>query len=234
MTTACLLLTMMLAIDKRTDASQGPLESRAREFVASFTAGKFDAASKDFNASMRAVVTPSALAAMKEHSEIVLGSFRAITAVRQRHEGDFRVVEIECSYEKSPASFRVAFDAEDLVGALFLDPIRTEPVDPLLEAAARALLKDFVAGDFEAMRKQFDTKLRYQLHPLKLATLRTQVATSYGKFRSVKEVHQITDAPYRNIDLIAEYDRSSVLFRVAFDSAARVTGVRLAPVERDQ
>ena len=102
MTMACLFLSMLLAIEQ----PPGPLESIAREFVNNFNSARFDVASKDFNESMRAVVTPSILADLKQQSDNALGGFRSIAALRQRKEGGFRVIEFVCKYEKSLASFQ--------------------------------------------------------------------------------------------------------------------------------
>jgi hypothetical protein len=228
-TIAPLLLSILLAIDQRGGAGRTPLESMARDLLTSFNAGRFEAASKDFNETMRATATPSILAELKRRSDAELGGFRFITDVRQRSEGGFRIVELVCKYEKSSASFRVVFDIDNSIGAIFLDPIAIAPVDPALEVTARALLKNFVAGDFEATAKQFDPKLRVQLPPPRLAQLQAQVTKTYGTFRSVTAINQVTEQDYRTIELTAAYDRLPVLFLVVFDSAGHVTGVKIGP-----
>ncbi|MDQ6799323.1 MAG: DUF3887 domain-containing protein [Acidobacteriota bacterium] len=232
MTIACLLFSMLLQVGPQPRVVlRSPLESRAREFVANFNSRKFDMVSKDFNETMRAAVTPAVLADLKQQSDSNLGRFQSIILVRQRREGGFRVVEIVCRYEKSLASFRVAFDSEDRIGALYLDPIAAEPVEPVLEAAARDWLRNVNAGDFEAATRHFEKNLQMQLSPSKLEKLQVQIKNSYGKFRSIKEVHQMTEEPFRTIDLIAAYERASVLIHVAFNSSDRITGIRLEPVQ---
>jgi hypothetical protein len=230
MTLATLVLGILLQIGRPPRVIRSPLESKARDFVTNFTKSRFDMASKDFNESMRAVVTPSVLAEVKQQSDVNLGAFRSIVMVRQRKAGNFRVVEVVCRFEKSLGTFRVTFDVLDNIGTVYLDPLATEPVEPVLEATARELLKNFVAKDFEAATSHFDRKMQIQLSPSKLAKMQTQVANAYGEFRSVKEVRQITDEPYRTIELIAVYDRSSVSIRIAFNSEDLVTGIRLLPV----
>lgn len=230
MTIATLILGILLQIGRPPRVIRSPVESKARDFVTNFTKSRFDMASKDFNESMRVVVTPSALAEVKQQSDVNLGQFRSIVMVRQRREDNFRVVEVVCRFEKSLGAFRVAFDLLDNIGAVYLDPLTTEPVEPVLEAAAREFLKNFVAKDFEAATSHLDRNMQIQLSPSKLAKMQTQVANSYGEFRSVKEVRQITDEPYRTIELIAVYDRSSVSIRIAFNSEDLVTGIRLLPV----
>ena len=233
MTTACLLITMLLAVDLPPAVVESPVETRAREFVANFEAGRMDLATKDFNENLSRLVTPELMKAVHEQAYASLGHFVAITELNQWPDANGRMVAAVCKYEKSNAVFRLSFDADNRIASMVLDPLKNEPPDPLLEAAARALLRQFVAGNYEAMSRQFDKKLRAQLQPMKLATLHSQVESSYGKFRSVKESHQINEEKYRTIELIADYERSPVSFKVAFDKTAQVTGVKLTPVAHD-
>jgi hypothetical protein len=230
MTLATLVLGILLQIGRPPAALRSPLESRARDFVENFTRTRFDLASKDFNASMLEVVTPALLAEVKRQSDTSLGAFRSIVKVRQRREGNFRVVEVVCNFEKSLGAFRVAFDVFDKIGAVHLDPLANEPVEPALEAAARELLKNFVANDFVATASHFDRSLQAQLPPSKLANLQVQLANVYGAFRSVKEVHQVSDERYRTIELISVYERALVSVRIAFTSENLVAGIKLEPV----
>jgi hypothetical protein len=233
MTIATLVLGMLLQIGRPPRVIGSPLEPRARDFVEYFTKSKFDMASKDFNESMREVVTPALLAEVKRQADLNLGAFRSIVTVRQRREGNFRVVEVVCRFEKSLGAFRVTFDVLDRIGAVHLDPLANEPVEPVLEAAARELLKNFVANDFVATTSRFDRSLQVQLPPSKLANLQVQVANAYGAFRSVKEVHQITDERYRTIELISVFERKLVSIRIAFNSENLVAGIKLEPVAPD-
>ena len=230
MTIATLVLSILLQFGRPPSVLRSPLESRARDFVANFTAVKFDLATKDFNESLRAVLGPKELEFLREVSYASLGNFRSVAGVRQRKEGGFRLIEVICRYDKSLGSFRIVFDTEDRIGAVYIDPIENEPVEPVLEAAARDFLKNFMAGNFEAAARGFDRNLQAQLPPSKLAKLQEQVKSSYGVFRSVKEVHQLTEEPYRTLDVTAVYERSSVLIHISFNRSDRVTGMKLEPI----
>ena len=230
MTMTALVLGIFLQMGRPPRGLRNPLESKARDFVSYFTTAKFDMASKDFNEEMRETVTPAVLAEMKRQSDYYLGAFRSIVMVRQRREGGFRMVEIVCRFDKSLGAFRVAFDALDSIGALHIEPLTAEPVEPVLEAAARDFLKNFVAKDFEAATAHFGPLLQIQLSPAILARQQTQIADAYGGFRSVKEVRQITDEPYRTIELITVFERASVSIRIAFNSDNKITGMRLEPL----
>ena len=228
MSAACLLL-VFFAIPPRAPM-QSPTESMARELVANFNAGRFDAASRNFNDAMRTTLPPSTMADVKRQADTELGPFRSITSVNRRTENGFRVIEVLCKYEKSLASFRVKFDASDHVASVFLDRIGDPPIEPALEASARGLLKSFVESDFGAMTKRFDDKLVTQLTPAALAQVQSQVAAKYGVVKTVTAVHQTNDGNYRTIELTTTCDRLPLIFRVVFDRLGRVAGLRFAPV----
>lgn len=225
---ASLLLTALFAINPRVTLPS-PLEQMARELLANFTTGRFERATVDFNDALRPLITPALLAQVKQQLETQVGAFQAVTAVHQRREDGFRVVELIAKFEKSPVSVRVVFDNVDRVGAVYFNPITTPPVDTALEAIARELLANLVAGRFDDAGKHFDDTMRSQLPPLSVAALSRNIANTFGTFRSITEVHQRIEKPYRIIDLIAACDKSQLAFRVAFDAKNRIAAVHISP-----
>jgi hypothetical protein len=226
-----LLLTAWFATDPGA-AVKPPLETTAGELLANFTAGRFEAASKDFNDTMRATVPPSTLVDLKHQFDAQLGAFGSVTEVRQRREDGFRVVELISRCEKSLLLVRVVFDASDRVGAVFFDPIIPPPVDPVLQAVALELLADITASRFDVAGKHFDAALRAQLPPSALAKLNKQMAEEFGAFRSVTEVRQRTEQGLRIIDLNTAYDDSPDAVGVEFDAEGRVAGEHIRPVPK--
>ena len=205
-----------------------PLETKARELVANLTAGKFDAVTKDFNEDMLAAATPQVLAEQKQILENAVGRYRGITSARQYRQDGFRVVDVTCRYEKSPAVFHVTFDDTDRIGAVRFTPVETPQVDPALEATAREFLTNFTAGNFEAASARFDTNMHRQLTPAKLAELAKTITTRHGAFRSVTAVAAAVDGPYRVIILTAAHD-VPVEVRVVYDPQGAIAGLRMGP-----
>jgi hypothetical protein len=206
-------------------------EKMAREFLANFIAGRFDAAEKDFSGSLKSVATVPTLKKMKEQLESQGGAFRYISAIRQTEEDSFPVVELMAEYEKSAVAVRVVFD-EDWVGAVFFNPLVAERIDPKLEEVARDLLAGLVEGRFEAAEKFFDPGMRGQLPPQKLAELARSVNETFGRFLSVTSVRQKTGPALRTIDLVAAYEKSPVRVSVIFDARGGVSGLTIAPAAR--
>lgn len=206
-------------------------EKMAREFFANFIAGRFEAAEKDFNHSLKSVVTVQMMKSMKEQIESQGGAFRSISAVRQLEEDSYPLVELTAEYEKSAVAVRVVFD-EDWVGAIFFNPLIAERIDPKLERTARDLLASLVDGRFENVNKFFDESMRVQLPPQKLAELTRSVNETFGRFLSVTSVRQKTEPALRTIDLVAAYEKSPVKVSVVFDAEGGVAGLTIAPAAR--
>jgi hypothetical protein len=226
---ASLVLSLLLATNETT-TSRAALEIKARQFFGNFVAGRFEAATRDFNDSIRANVTPAVLADLKKKIEAEVGGFKSITEVHPRREGSFEAIELIVSYEKAPVSVRVVFDRNYRIGSLAATPIRPQPVDPKLEAAARELLANFAARRFDRVIARFDAAMRAQLPAAKLTALHDDVERVFGTFRSVTAVRQETAQAYQVIDLTASYERSPVTFRVVFDKAGSVSGLYISPL----
>jgi Protein of unknown function (DUF3887) len=225
---ASLLLTALFAINPKV-RPQSPIEQTARELLINFAAGRFEAASIDFNDALRPIVTPAVLAGVKEQCDRQVGAFQFVTEVHQGREDGFRVVELIAKFERSPVSVRVVFDNFDRVGGVHINPIAPPPVEPALEASARELLTNIVAGHFDEAGRHFDDTMRAQLPPAGLVELSRKIANTYGTFRSVSEVHQRFDKTYRIIDVIAVCDKMPIAFRVAFDAQDRIAAVHISP-----
>ena len=205
------------------------IDDPARALLANFNAGKFDAASKDFNEKMRATVTPALMAKLKQQLDQESGAFKKVNDFRHLKLDGFRVVQFVCQYEKGEVSFQVLFDANDHVGSIMLKRIVPDAVDSSIEATARELLEDFTAKRFEAAGKHFDDTMRAQLPPARLAQLNNSVRERFGTFISVTKVVQRPQDAYRVIDLISAYERSAVTFSVVFDGSGKIAGVHVNP-----
>jgi hypothetical protein len=212
---------------------QSPIESAARELLANFVAGRFEAATSDFNDSLRPIVTKEVLAGVKAQMDDQVGPFLSVKEVHQRRQDGFRNVEMIASFTKAPVSVVVVFDSMDRVGAVYFNPILSPPVDPSLESSARELLTNMQAGHFTDAVKSFDGNMRAQLTPAALATLAGNLAETYGTFRSVDAVHQELNKQYRVIDLTLSYTKRAASFRVAFDGMGRIAALHISPFQKE-
>jgi len=227
---ASVLLATLFAAGPGPNAKlPSPLEATARQMLTNLNAGRFEAATKDFNDTLRTTISPTTLAEVKQEADAKVGAFVKVTEVLQKREKGFRVVELVCQYERSPVSLRVVFDAYDRIGAVFFNPLT---VDPLLEATARELVGNFTGGHFDAATKHFDANLRVSLTPTALEALSKQVADRYGVFSAITEIHQRSAQGLRILDVGASYDREKALVSVVFNAAGQVAGLRITPDRR--
>jgi hypothetical protein len=225
---ASLLLTTLFAAGPRAPF-QSPLESTARELLTNFVAGRFEAATMDFNDDLRPIVTPAILADVKSQLDREVGRFSLVKEAHQRQKDTFQAIELIARFEKAPVSVFVVFDPFGKVGAVYFNPIMPPVVDPALETVAREMLTNFLAGRYDDAAKPFDSKMRQELPPSGMGQLAGNIAGVFGTFRSVKEARQQVDQDNRIVDLILDYTKAPVDFRVTFDAQSRVTALRVGP-----
>jgi hypothetical protein len=225
---ASLLLTTFFAAGPRPKL-QSPIESTARTFLSNFAAGRFDEATRDFNDTLRPVVTKAVLADLKKQFDQQAGVFLSVSEVHQRMQQGFRAIELIARFSKSPVSVIVLFDPLDRIGAIYANPLGPAAPDPALEAAARALLANFVAGRYVEVGTAFDDTMRKQLPPPALANLATSVKETFGEYQSVTAVKQSSNPPYRVIEMTLAYTKQPASFRVAFNLLNRVAALQILP-----
>src|SRR5437763_14084357 len=121
------------------------IDKPARELVANFTAGRFEAASKDFNDQLRVTSPISLLKTVKHDLDDQAGAFQGVTETKHTKESSFKVVVFECAYEKGPVEMSVVFDPYDHIGAISVKRIVDQKADVALETTARQLFEDFNA-----------------------------------------------------------------------------------------
>src|SRR5437660_9510404 len=102
------------------------------------------------------------------------------------------------------------------------------PDDAARQAAARALLAKFTAGQYTEMQEDFDARMREALPPAKVAAFAAQFA-QVGKFQSVREVRQSTEQGYRVVTLVSQYELALIDVRVVFDADGKVAGLLFRP-----
>jgi hypothetical protein len=229
---ASLLLTTLFAINPR-PRLQTPIESTAREMLSNFAAGRFDAATQDFNDHLRPVTTPKLLADVKAQLDQQFGQFYAVKEAHQVNKGGFRTIELLARFEKGSVSVVVVFDVLDRIETVYFNPILPPPVDPALEGLARGLLANFTAGRFDEAVKPFTTEMAAHLTPAAMAGLAENISGIFGTFQSVTQVQQRADKGYTVIDLILSYTNGPVAFRVAFDAQHRVAALNISPFKKE-
>jgi DNA-binding cell septation regulator SpoVG len=202
------------------------LEGTATELFANFNAGQFDAATKNFNAEMRNLVTPAIMASIKKKMEAEVGEFQSVTRTTEQRQDDLRTVGMLLRYERGSVSLHVTFDAEDKVAAVEFKQI-TDP----LEAAARQFLSDFIAERYDDASANFSDTLRKQLTPARLRTLHSETIPVYGLFDTVLEAQPAEDKGFKIIDLKTRWSKATANVRVIFDNDRHIAGLRITPLQ---
>lgn len=99
-----------------------------------------------------------------------------------------------------------------------------------IEQSARAMLANFVNGQFDAAGAEFNDALRPQITPKYLADVKADLDRSAGSFQSVTAVNRKTIDGSRAIELVAKFEKSLVSVRVVFDVRDRISAVYMNPI----
>ncbi len=97
-------------------------ETVARALLADLVAGRYEDASRNFDAAMRSGLPPASLASFAKQLEAKAGKFEKVREVRHLTEQGYKVVLLVADYEQARLDVRVVFDHEGKVGGLFFKP----------------------------------------------------------------------------------------------------------------
>ena len=94
----------------------------AETMVDSMAKGDFASATKDFDATMNAVLPAEKLGQSWAQVTAFAGAFKSRTESREAQEAGFQTVHVICRFEKSPIDIKVVFDKDGRVGGLWMNP----------------------------------------------------------------------------------------------------------------
>jgi len=117
-----LFAVAVLAETKAAPSADAQRETIARDLLTNFTAGKFDAAAKDFDKQMLDALPPAKLAEVAKQLEAQLGKFKSAGAATASLVKGYNVVTLASEYEKAKVDVQVVFDGEGKVAGLFFKP----------------------------------------------------------------------------------------------------------------
>lgn len=120
-----------LGFQQADTGSEDDLVVKARAFLDALNKGNFEAAARDFDATMMKVSGPEKLAEFWKQVPERMGVFKRQTAARRDRLGEYEIALITCEFEKVTLDARVVFDKEKkIAGFQFipsLPPAKYEP-----------------------------------------------------------------------------------------------------------
>jgi len=126
-----LMLLPLLSYQQASVVPEDDLIVKARIFIDALSRGDFEAAAKEFDATMMKVSGPDKLAEFWKQVPEHMGAFKKQTAARRDRLGEYEVALITCEFEKVTLDARVVFDKEKkIAGFQFvpsLPPAKYEP-----------------------------------------------------------------------------------------------------------
>src|SRR4030042_758447 len=109
---ACLLILSLVSLQRASALPEDDLIVKARAFLDALSRGDYQAAAKDFDATMMKVSGPDKLAEFWKQVPEKLGAFKRQTAARRDQFGGYEVALVTCEFEKATLDARVVFDKE--------------------------------------------------------------------------------------------------------------------------
>lgn len=105
--------------------AQAPEEQRvamAREFVTNLVEGRFQQAIKDFDPTMKKLVTPEKMASVWESLLSQVGAYKNIVEVRSEVQAGYDIVYLTCAFEKTLLDVKIVFDRNMQIAGQFFVP----------------------------------------------------------------------------------------------------------------
>ncbi len=115
------LLMGEAAIPVRAQKDDG-LVAKARHFLSALERRDFEAAARDFDATMLKVSGPDKLAEFWERLPLSVGTFKGQGEARRGRLGAYDIVLVTCEFEKTTLDTRVVFDSENRISGFQLVP----------------------------------------------------------------------------------------------------------------
>lgn len=106
----------------------------------------------------------------------------------------------------------------------------TAAIRPGLVERAIGLAADYVAGQWERVRQDFDETMRVQLDARHLAGVWAQVIGTVGQYESMGEPYPHQAGDFTVVQLPLHFEAGSCLLTVTYDTEDRVAGLFVKPI----
>lgn len=108
--------------EKEAVPKAGDFTSQAKGFVELFAKEDYSNAVKNFDNTMKGVMTPEKLKEAWQGLLVQAGSFKRQVGVRQTKEQGFDIVYVTCEFEKSRLDIKVVFNSAKEISGLWFVP----------------------------------------------------------------------------------------------------------------
>ncbi len=117
-----LIISFISCGEKKDGPKVGDLTPLATEFVESLVKQDFANAVKNFDSTMKGMMSEEKLQEVWQGLLAQSGSFKKQTGVRQTQEQGFNIVFVTCEFEKSTLNIKVVFNNASEISGLWFVP----------------------------------------------------------------------------------------------------------------
>ena len=211
-------------------------------------AGEFEKATEGFDANVKQAMPATKLKQIWQTVTGQVGALQKQNAVRRTQAGPHTVIDVDCTFEKSPLVFRLAFDADQKIAGLYFLPPQKQPAADQkapadgLEQTTRSMLELLVAGEFEKATEGFDANVKQEMPAERLkqswealtgqlGALQKQTALRRSRQRMAKKNGEVGLHTVIDVDII--FEKGSMVFRLTFDADQKISGLGFLPPADD-
>lgn len=105
-------------------------EAQARAFVAALAKGDFEAASKDFDDTVKKALPKDKLQDLWKILQEQVGEFESQGRARSEKQDDYEIIYITCEFKKNALDIRLAFNKQGKIAGLTFRPAESSFTDP--------------------------------------------------------------------------------------------------------
>lgn len=117
----CFMMLGVIALATASCAGQSNT-GKAESLVRALVKGDYATASKDFDANMKAAMTPARFEQVRSLLAQQVGAFKSITGSRTASEQGYETVYVACQFERAVIDMKVVFNDKGQVGGLWTVP----------------------------------------------------------------------------------------------------------------
>jgi dienelactone hydrolase len=201
----------------------------AQAFVGQLAAGDFAGAVSTFDPTMKTAMPEAKLKDTWQQLLGQVGAFKSQSGTTTVEQKGYRIVLVNCQFEKSAIDVQVVYDIQSRIAGLFFKPgqasVPTAQVSSALVGAAKNLVDQMARGDFAAAVAQFDDKMKGVVNEAMLKESWKQIIDSTGAFKAQTGARTGDSQGQPAVYVTCEFEKSTLEMQVVFNAQGKVTGM---------
>jgi hypothetical protein len=190
--------------------------------------GKFSSVADRFNPDLKQSLAPEQMRLVWNKLISLVGPFQQQISQTQRTIQGTPAYIVKSKFQKANVELRLVFDGSNQIAGIYLVPVSDASPDVLIASAKAAidLLRQKRYSDVEA---KFNSDMKAQIPPEKLAANWNQAVQQFGEFTSIKVAQKEPDGDV--VDARCAFQKGDANIRIVFDAFLNIAGLWITPAQ---